>query len=162
MIRFLCLVLAMIILLPSLAVADDDLPKRLFAEPSGTVRTGADEKAAKDRQSADFVLGFRPSVTMTLPTKTDAAYLARVKEKWPDCQMTNICGNIGYVDCNSAADGSAYYVDARTLETISTCGGACMSPIAPCENCPPKGWTCDPVGDTTTEEEQTKEEVKKP
>ncbi|MFI5345664.1 MAG: ankyrin repeat domain-containing protein [Elusimicrobiota bacterium] len=56
-----------------------------------------------------------------------------------NCKLIQQCGDYLLVDCNSAADGPAYYIDQRAPKILATCGGACM---AGCKNCPPKEWTC--------------------
>jgi hypothetical protein len=56
-----------------------------------------------------------------------------------NCKLIQACGDLLLVDCNSAADGPAYYIDQSVPEILATCGGACM---AGCKNCPPKEWTC--------------------
>jgi hypothetical protein len=60
------------------------------------------------------------------------------------CSKPLYCGDIGYADCNSAADGPAYYFDRKTGKIIATCGGACMYDAdGRCKReCPPKGWAC--------------------
>jgi hypothetical protein len=55
------------------------------------------------------------------------------------CKLAGECGVLIYVDCNSAADGPAYYLDQRASKLLATCGGACMRG---CTNCPPPEWTC--------------------
>ena len=55
------------------------------------------------------------------------------------CKLAGECGELIYVDCNSAADGPAYYIDERASKLLATCGGACMHG---CTNCPPPEWTC--------------------
>jgi len=55
------------------------------------------------------------------------------------CKFIQECGDVILIDCNSAADGPAYYVDRRTPQLLATCGGACMRG---CTGCPPRAWTC--------------------
>ena len=55
------------------------------------------------------------------------------------CRLAQQCGELILVDCNSAADGPAYYIDQRASELLATCGGACMHG---CTNCPPPEWNC--------------------
>ncbi len=55
------------------------------------------------------------------------------------CKLIQKCGEMIYVDCNSAADGPAYYINQARAQLLATCGGACMRG---CTNCPPKEWTC--------------------
>ena len=57
----------------------------------------------------------------------------------PECKRIAECGDLLLVDCNSAADGPAYYLDRKAESLVSTCGGACM---LHCTDCPPKQWTC--------------------
>jgi len=63
------------------------------------------------------------------------------------CSKPLYCGQIGKVDCNSAADGPLYYFWKESGEIISTCGGACMvfpsDPAHSCRTqCPPPQWSC--------------------
>ncbi len=56
-----------------------------------------------------------------------------------------VCGDIGYIDGGSAFDGPAWFVNEKTQEPISTCGGACMLPdrdqFVMCRKlCPPPEW----------------------
>jgi hypothetical protein len=55
------------------------------------------------------------------------------------CKFIQECGDVILIDCNSAADGPAYYIDRRAARLLATCGGACMRG---CTGCPPKAWTC--------------------
>jgi len=55
------------------------------------------------------------------------------------CKLAQQCEELIFVDCNSAADGPAYYIDPRTPKLLATCGGACMRG---CTNCPPPEWKC--------------------
>jgi hypothetical protein len=55
------------------------------------------------------------------------------------CKLAGECGALIYVDCNSAADGPAYYLDQQASKLLATCGGACMRG---CTNCPPREWNC--------------------
>ncbi len=73
---------------------------------------------------------------------TDPELDRKVKEKFgQQCRFERACGDMIGVDCNSAADGPYYYANKESLETISTCGGACMA--GGCRDaCPPAGWTC--------------------
>ncbi|MCP3139995.1 hypothetical protein [Pyxidicoccus xibeiensis] len=63
-----------------------------------------------------------------------------------DCEVQATCGGLVGVDCDSAADGPYYYVEASSGRILEYCGGACMggsSPDSPlCRNCPAIGWTC--------------------
>jgi hypothetical protein len=71
---------------------------------------------------------------------------AEVKEKYGQrCEIIDTCGDIIHVDCMSAADGPAYYIQGE--EILMNCGGACMMGAGEpdskqCEQCPPKEWTC--------------------
>jgi hypothetical protein len=56
------------------------------------------------------------------------------------CKFIQECGDVILIDCNSAADGPAYYVDRRAAKVLATCGGACMRG---CVGCPPTAWTCE-------------------
>lgn len=55
------------------------------------------------------------------------------------CELAGECGALILVDCNSAADGPAYYLDQQASKLLATCGGACMRG---CTNCPPPEWSC--------------------
>lgn len=72
----------------------------------------------------------------------------RVKKEYGEqCTVLEECGNILHVDCGSAFDGPAYYLNKDTLEKIMVCGGACMAPRDAlnginCTQCPPAAWTC--------------------
>lgn len=55
------------------------------------------------------------------------------------CALAQECGELILVDCNSAADGPAYYLDPHASKLLATCGGACMRG---CTNCPPPEWNC--------------------
>jgi hypothetical protein len=55
------------------------------------------------------------------------------------CSLAQQCGELILVDCNSAADGPAYYIDQQASKLLATCGGACMHG---CTNCPPPEWNC--------------------
>jgi hypothetical protein len=56
------------------------------------------------------------------------------------CQFLQSCGDLILVDCDSAADGPAYYLDRKAEKLLATCGGACMRG---CTDCPPKDWHCE-------------------
>jgi hypothetical protein len=56
------------------------------------------------------------------------------------CKFIQECGDEILIDCNSAADGPAYYIERRAAKLLATCGGACMRG---CTGCPPAGWTCE-------------------
>jgi hypothetical protein len=53
------------------------------------------------------------------------------------CKFVEQSGDLVLIDCNSAADGPAYYVDQSSTRVVATCGGACMRG---CTGCPPPGW----------------------
>jgi Ankyrin repeat len=55
------------------------------------------------------------------------------------CKLAQECGALILVDCNSAADGPAYYIDQQAPKLLATCGGACM---LGCTGCPPPEWKC--------------------
>jgi hypothetical protein len=55
------------------------------------------------------------------------------------CKLAQRCGALIFVDCNSAADGPAYYIDEQASKLLATCGGACMRG---CAGCPPPEWNC--------------------
>lgn len=76
------------------------------------------------------------------PDPNDPELAKRVLAKFsgPGCQLERTCGPLIGVDCDAAVDGPYYYVDAATLETIATCGGACMT--GRCQHCPPAAWDC--------------------
>lgn len=57
-----------------------------------------------------------------------------------NCRFIQECGALILVDCNSAADGPAYYINQKTEDLLATCGGACMRG---CKGCPPKEWVCE-------------------
>lgn len=83
--------------------------------------------------------------TASMEPAADHPELAeRVLEKFADnsrCELLGVCGELAIVDCGSAVDGPLYYVQRDDLSTVSTCGGACMSPDG-CTNCPPAQWQC--------------------
>jgi hypothetical protein len=56
-----------------------------------------------------------------------------------NCKLAQECGALILVDCNSAADGPAYYLDQQASKLLATCGGACMHG---CTGCPPPEWNC--------------------
>jgi hypothetical protein len=57
-----------------------------------------------------------------------------------NCRFIQECGDEILIDCNSAADGPAYYIDRQATKLLATCGGACMRG---CMGCPPSAWTCE-------------------
>ena len=68
-----------------------------------------------------------------------------------ECKITKECkNNIIGVDCLSAADGPYFYINAKTGEELSVCGGACFSRDIKnremCETqCPKKEWECKEI-----------------
>lgn len=78
---------------------------------------------------------------------------AIVKKFGKNCKQAGSCGDLVYVDCNSAADGPAYYAQKDTLNIVMRCGGFCMSATSNnaqgyCNECPPKEWTaCQSKGE---------------
>jgi hypothetical protein len=75
-------------------------------------------------------------------TADESQLLARVGvvDEPKSCKFIQACGDAILIDCNSAADGPAYYIDRRTATVQATCGGACMRG---CTGCPPRTWTCE-------------------
>jgi hypothetical protein len=57
-----------------------------------------------------------------------------------DCEEVAACGDLVYVDCNSAVDGPAFYFNRVSSQLISKCGG--WTPRD--EACPPPAWDCAP------------------
>jgi len=73
--------------------------------------------------------------------ESDAARDVRIKTRFGQrCRFERACGALWGIDCNSAADGPYFYAKPADLETVSTCGGACMG--GQCTNCPPRECTC--------------------
>ena len=74
-------------------------------------------------------------------TTEESALLARVGlvDRPASCKFIQACGDVILVDCNSAADGPAYYIDRRSSRLLARCGGACMGG---CVGCPPQAWRC--------------------
>lgn len=65
---------------------------------------------------------------------------SKIKETFGEnCVVQEKCGDMMYVDCNSAADGPAYYVRKGTLEILAKAGGFCM--MANSCSGPPTEWT---------------------
>ncbi len=86
-----------------------------------------------------------PTGTVNLRPRADAERDAAIKARFGErCRLERTCGPLWGVDCEAAVDGPYFYVRVKpnALETITTCGGACMG--GRCTNCPPKneGWTC--------------------
>lgn len=75
-------------------------------------------------------------------TAEESKLLARLGlvDEPASCKFIQECGDVILIDCNSAADGPAYYIDRRAAKLLATCGGACMRG---CTGCPPKAWTCE-------------------
>lgn len=136
--RFLLAALVMIWALPVLA--GDETPQRLWQEPPG-VRTMEPKAPGEAPPMGKYVLGFEPQVAVTgePPMTIDAPFVMKVKEKWPNCDVDRVCGSLVYLDCGSAMDGPAYYINGKNFEILATCGGACMNPDEPCD-CPPAAW----------------------
>lgn len=70
-----------------------------------------------------------------------------IRKKYSSCGKPVFCNNLVKVDCGAAVDGPLYYLDAKSGEEISACGGTCWLASGPqlevCETlCPPKEWTC--------------------
>ena len=58
-----------------------------------------------------------------------------------ECKNGGECGNIIEVDCGAEKDGPLYYVDRKSGEIISSCGGFFVGAYTR-NSCPPKEWTC--------------------
>ncbi|HEY8963236.1 MAG TPA: hypothetical protein VIN59_02105, partial [Alphaproteobacteria bacterium] len=41
------------------------------------------------------------------------------------CKVKKSCGDLDFIDCISAFDGPAYYVDRDSQRIVMTCGGSC-------------------------------------
>ncbi len=66
---------------------------------------------------------------------------AKIKTKYgTNCKITDRCDGMLYVDCNSAADGPAYFLD-KDLNVIGTSGGLCMG--GNCTGAPDAWKICD-------------------
>lgn len=63
------------------------------------------------------------------------------KKYGQNCRVEKVCGFLVGIDCQSSLDGPYYYINRKTEEIISTCGGACRNDQ--CAHCPPKEWGCD-------------------
>lgn len=86
-----------------------------------------------------------PRGQMQKPPPPDPTRDEAIRKVFGDeCVLERTCGSLWGVNCRAEVDGPYYYVHPRPthLETITTCGGACMG--GRCKNCPPKneGWTC--------------------
>lgn len=70
------------------------------------------------------------------------------KDYGRSCKVHDLtCDGVVGIDCDSAADGPYYYVDEKTGEILSSCGGACRTSdeeqIEICETkCPAEEWNC--------------------
>jgi hypothetical protein len=66
---------------------------------------------------------------------------ARVPPGFGDnCRIERRCNGLVGFDCQSAVDGPYLYVRESDNTVVAWCGGMCMT--GPCQNCPPKEWTC--------------------
>ena len=65
----------------------------------------------------------------------------RISRRFGECRLERTCGELIGVDCQSASDGPYFYVNAKTLKTVASCGGNCMT--GPCPDCPPPQWDCE-------------------
>lgn len=80
------------------------------------------------------------NVAMPGPMPDNASEVGQVAKQ---CSMPVYCGEIGFIDCGSAADGPAYYFQKGSGKILGTCGGACMIDSEQCrKSCPPPKWTC--------------------
>jgi hypothetical protein len=106
----------------------------LVACSSPSPTPSASPPVAPPRLAADAAI---PDAARELDSVRDA----RIKKRFGSrCRFERACGALWGIDCNAAADGPYYYVVPADLETVSTCGGACMG--GHCTNCPPREWTC--------------------
>ena len=81
---------------------------------------------------------------------TSRPYRWQYSAKMPDtraanCHQVATCGRFAFIDCGSAADGPAYYVDEPAQCVLEVCGG--FAPPAgdggvEARSCPPVEWTC--------------------
>ncbi len=63
--------------------------------------------------------------------------MAQVKIKFgEECEISETCRDMMYVDCGAVEDGPAYYIN-DSLEVIGTSGGFCMTSCSGS----PKEWT---------------------
>ena len=69
-----------------------------------------------------------------------ARYEMEVSVDINTCGLERLCGHLAGYDCRAATDGPYNYFDARTGETIASCGGRCM--WRTCTDCPPPTWVC--------------------
>ena len=86
-----------------------------------------------------------PAGRVNLHPAPDAQRDDAIKKRFGEqCRLERTCGPLWGIDCQAAVDGPYFYarVKPTQLESITTCGGACMG--GRCTNCPPKneGWTC--------------------
>jgi len=108
-----------------------------------STNTAADTAAPPGRPKRHPRLVPTPIVQQPVanPLPSSPELLAKISTTFGErCRLKAACGDLLGIDCDSAADGPYYYVNATTLEKVSTCGGACMG--GRCTNCPPKEWTC--------------------
>lgn len=68
-----------------------------------------------------------------------AAPEKEIKEKFgQDCVIKQTCDDMMFVDCDSAEDGPAYFLD-KNLQVIGTSGGFCMTK---CSGAPQRWVDC--------------------
>jgi hypothetical protein len=124
-------------------VKDPRSPKVVAAAGAARKKGGAVERAF-------LAAGVQPPAT-PVPVKracqpreltaNESRLLARLGRSGEGgCKFLQACGELILIDCNSAADGPAYYIDPKAPKVVATCGGACMGG---CSGCPPPDWTCD-------------------
>jgi hypothetical protein len=66
--------------------------------------------------------------------------VSKIKEKFgQECKITDHCDDMIFVDCNSPADGPAYYLD-KDLNVIGESGGLCMG--GHCSGAPKEWLSC--------------------
>ena len=111
--------------------------------------------AANRRRRALRRLSLRCALAFLIAAESAAAAdIGRVIEKrYPGCAAPVYCGDMVRVDCGAAVDGPLYFLDGKSGEEISACGGACWAPesvlreegrLEACRTlCPPPEWTCD-------------------
>lgn len=90
-------------------------------------------------------LSLKPDEQIAWPRIADPhdehALKLNIKDRFGDgCELSETCGELIGVDCDSAADGPYYYVQKMSGRIISTCGGFCWS--GNCRGCPPRAWKC--------------------
>jgi hypothetical protein len=122
-------------------VTDKQSPKVLAAY-EGARRNGHEATAAVFT-SAGLAAPTAPTKSPCEPRALiaqESRLLAQLGIQNASCKFIQECGDQMLIDCNSAADGPAYYIDRRASKVLATCGGACMRG---CTGCPPAGWTCE-------------------